>query len=79
MRPVKAGSRDDDSPDALAMAFLGGKDKRKELESAYNICPDVGWIAQTQARRGLAGIKRTGQARRPIKMMLASRTDSSHR
>ena len=63
--------------DALAMAFLGGKDKRKELESAYNICPDVGWIAETCARRGLAGIKRIGvKPGRPIKMMLASRTDS---
>lgn len=63
--------------DALAMAFLGGKEKRSELEAAYNICPDIGLIAETCARRGLAGIRKIGiKPGRPIKMMLASRTDS---
>jgi len=63
--------------DALAMTFLGGKERRKELEAAYNICPDIGLIAETCARKGLAGIRRIGVVPgRPIKMMLASRTDS---
>lgn len=59
--------------DALAIAFTGEKNK-EPLEQAYNICPDVGVIAETMAKSGLKGIAHIGvHVGRPIKMMLAQR------
>jgi DNA ligase-1 len=60
--------------DALALAFTGEKKNKELLEHAYNICPDVGVIAETLARKGLSGVKRIDvHVGRPIKMMLAQR------
>jgi len=59
---------------ALAMAYAGGKEDKKNLEHAYNICPDVGIIAKTAAKNGLKGIKKIDvKVGRPVKMMLAQR------
>ncbi len=60
--------------DALAIAFTGDKKNKEELEQAYNICPDVGIIAETLAKKGLKGLKKIEvHVGRPIKMMLAQR------
>ena len=56
--------------DALAIAYTGEKNKT-ELEKAYNICPDVGIIAETLANNELEKIKIS--VGRPIRMMLAQR------
>jgi len=60
--------------DALSITFTGGKEKKKTIEAAYNICPDVGIIAHTLATKGLKGITTIDiQIGRPIQMMLAQR------
>ena len=60
--------------DALAIAFTGDKKNKEFLERAYNICPDVGVIAETLANHGLKGLEKINiEVGRPIKMMLAQR------
>ncbi len=61
--------------DALAIAFTGSKASRKRLEHAYNICPDLGEIAELLAIKGLKGIDKIGvKVGRPIQMMRAQRS-----
>ena len=60
--------------DALAIAYTGEKKNKEILENAYNICPDVGVMAETIAKKGLKGLEKIEvQVGRPIKMMLAQR------
>jgi DNA ligase 1 len=60
--------------DALSIAFTGDKKNKSILEHAYNICPDVGIIAETLAKKGLKEIEKINvHVGRPIKMMLAQR------
>lgn len=63
--------------DALALAYTNDKKNKDILETAYNLCPDVGIIAETLAKQGLPGlIKIKIHVGRPIKMMLAQRVKS---
>src|SRR3989344_248154 len=63
--------------DALALAYTGEKKNKEILETAYNICPDVGEIAKTLAHKGLKGLEKIEiHVGRPIKMMLAQRIES---
>lgn len=60
--------------DALAIAFTEDKKNKEFLEQAYNLCPDVGEIAEVTARSGIKGLKKiTPVVGRPIRMMLAQR------
>lgn len=60
--------------DGLAKAFFGSKEKRKELEHAYNVCSDLGHVATILSTSGLAGVKRIRVAlNRPLHPMLAQR------
>ena len=60
--------------DALSLAYTGSKEAKKDLEHAYNICPDIGIIASTFAKRKLKGIRTIGMALgRPIQVMLCQR------
>ncbi|MEK6900756.1 MAG: ATP-dependent DNA ligase, partial [Nanoarchaeota archaeon] len=62
--------------DALAIAFTGDKKNKEHIERAYNICPDVGIIAETVVKQGLKGLEKIDvHVGRPIKMMLAQRVD----
>ncbi len=62
--------------DALSIAYTGSKEKKEELEHAYNICPDVGIIAQTIATKGMNAVAKIDvHVGRPIKMMLAQRVE----
>ena len=62
--------------DALAIAYTGEKKNKEILERAYNICPDVGVIAQTLVAEGLSGVEKIDvHVGRPIKMMLAQRVE----
>ena len=60
--------------DALAQAFTGSKDKRPELERAYNLSSDLGAVAITLVEHGLDGVLnfkiKTGA---PIRVMAAQR------
>lgn len=63
--------------DSLAIAFTGTKQAKKELENAYNTCPDIGIIAKIIATKKIAGIRKIGTViGRPIQMMLAQRVGS---
>jgi len=63
--------------DALSIAYTGEKKNKELLENAYNICPDVGVMAETIAKKGLKGLEKIDvHVGRPIKMMLAQRIAS---
>ncbi len=42
--------------DALSWMLAGDKSLREALESAYNVRPDIGYIAETVRRDGIAGL-----------------------
>jgi DNA ligase-1 len=60
--------------DALVRVHAGGKADRPLLERAYNICCDLGVVAETLVRGGLAEVERM-QVRpgKPVRVMLAQR------
>jgi DNA ligase-1 len=63
--------------DALAIAYGGGKDTRELVERAYNICSDLGRVAETIACQGIEGIKGFRVSiDEPIRPMLAERLSS---
>lgn len=64
--------------DAAATAFLGGKDMRGEAERAYNVHPDLGFIVESVAAKGLRGIRGVSvEVGVPIRPMLAERLSSA--
>jgi DNA ligase-1 len=71
---MRFGVADKTLLDALAVAFLGSKEKRAPLEDAYNVCSDIGYVAKILAKSGLKGVKRIRiSLGRPIQPMLAQR------
>jgi DNA ligase-1 len=60
--------------DALAQVYAGGRAARPVLERAYNICCDLGLIAQVLVSDGLAAVEEI-QVRpgNPVRVMLAQR------
>ena len=59
--------------DGLANAYAT-KDTKKELEHAYNICPDIGLIAETVAKKGITAVRKIDvMVGRPVQMMLCQR------
>lgn len=73
---LRLGAGDMTLLDALAIAYTGDKANKEFLEKAYNICPDVGIIAETLVKRGLKGIEKIDiHVGRPIKMMLCQRVE----
>lgn len=64
--------------DACAVAFLSGKGDRLVIERAYNVHPDLGFIAETASLRGLEGLKSIKvEVGVPIRPMLAERLESA--
>ncbi len=64
---------------ALAVAFTGEKKNKAQLEKAYNLCGDVGLVAQKVAEKGLEGLQEIKiQVGHPIKMMAAQRVQTLH-
>ncbi len=63
--------------DALSIAFGESKEMRKIVERAYNIHPDLGFIAKKLAEEGIDGVKNIKiQIGIPIRAMLAERLPS---
>ncbi len=63
--------------DALSIAFGGSKELREFVERAYNIHPDLGYIAKVLADKGIAGVKKIKiQLGIPVRAMLAERLPS---
>src|SRR5438552_10078023 len=64
--------------DALAEVFAGGKQARKELERAYNLTSDLGYVAAVVAEGGLEKIRKIHVVvGKPIRPMLAERLGDS--
>ena len=64
--------------DALAQAFTGSKDKRPELERAYNLSSDLGAVAIALVDDGLEGILNFKiRAGAPIRVMAAQRLSNA--
>ncbi len=60
--------------DALAVAYGGGKRARSELERAYNLCSDLGAVAEAVATGGLEAVGGFHiQPGKPVRPMLAQR------
>jgi len=60
--------------DALAEVFAGGKQARKELERAYNLTSDLGYVAAVVTEGGLEKIRKIHVVvGKPIRPMLAER------
>ncbi len=71
---LRMGIADKTILDSLALSITGSKDNRPFIEHAYNIHPDLGYIAEIVMKEGIEGIKSiTIQVGIPIRMMLASR------
>jgi len=63
--------------EALAIAYGGGKDARVSIERAYNICSDLGRVADILVREGLDAVKKLHvRVFEPIRPMLAERLSS---
>lgn len=63
--------------DALSIAYGGSKELRSLVERAYNIHPDLGYIAKKLAEEGIEGVKGIKiQLGIPIRAMLAERLSS---
>ncbi|MBM1154398.1 ATP-dependent DNA ligase [archaeon] len=63
--------------DALAEVFGLGREQRSVIERAYNLCSDIGLVAETLAKEGVEGVKRISvQIGVPIRVMLAQRLSS---
>jgi DNA ligase 1 len=64
--------------DAAATAFLGNKQARAALERAYNVHPDLGFVVESVASKGLKGIEKVKvEVGIPIRPMLAERLSSA--
>jgi len=60
--------------DALAISFTGSKVNREIIERAYNVHPDLGYIAKVLATGGLQGVKKIKiTIGIPVQPMLAER------
>lgn len=65
--------------DALSIAFTGSKENRPLLEHAYNVCSDLGRVAEAVAKNGVDVLKSFQvSVFSPIRPMLAERVKSAH-
>ncbi len=63
--------------DALSIAFTGSKENRPILEHAYNVCSDLGKVAEAVANNGTESLKDFQvEMFSPIRPMLAERVKS---
>ncbi|MGC9167111.1 MAG: ATP-dependent DNA ligase [Thermoplasmata archaeon] len=74
---LRLGVADATILDALAIAFGETKEMRDVVERAYNIHPDLGFIAKTLLKEGIEGVNKIKvEPGIPIKVMLAERLPS---
>jgi len=74
---LRLGIADMTMLDALAVAFTGQKSNREIIERAYNVHPDLGYIAKVLAKEGLEAVKKIKiKVGIPIQPMLAERLNS---
>ena len=74
---MRLGVAENTIMDALAEAYTGERSNRPFLEGAYNVSSDLGRVAETAARDGIAGIRSFRVAPfSPVRPMLAERVRS---
>ena len=60
--------------DALAIAFTGGRETRGDIERAFNVCSDLGYVARLLAEKGIDAVRSISvEVGRPIRMMAAKK------
>ena len=75
---LRLGAADYTVLDATATAFLGGKQERAKVERAYNVHPDLGFVVEAVALKGLEGLETAKlEVGVPIRPMLAERLGSA--
>ncbi|MEM2884669.1 MAG: ATP-dependent DNA ligase, partial [Thermoproteota archaeon] len=63
--------------DALSIAYAGGKEAREDVERAYNLSSDIGYVAKTLAEGGIKAIKAFKvTVGKPIRVQMAERMAS---
>ena len=74
---LRLGIAENTVMDALAIAFTGKKEYRKQIEDAYNVSSDLGKVSEVIASEGLDGIKKFQISLfNPVRPMLADRIKS---
>jgi DNA ligase-1 len=75
---LRLGAADMTVLDALAEVYGGGRQARAEVERAYNLSSDLGFVAERIARGGLAALRKISVVvGKPIRPMLAERLGDS--
>jgi len=75
---LRLGVGDQTLLEAIAAAALGGRGKKPAVEHAYNIRPDVGWVAETAFQGGERALRAAAPAIGvPIRPELAQRLNSA--
>ncbi len=78
MGQLRLGVGDSTILEALSVAKTGDRKSKKELEGAYNICSDLGIIAETLFKKGIKGVEAIGITLfKPIRPALAERLPTS--
>src|SRR3972149_5764797 len=76
---LRLGAGDMTVLDALAEVYGGGREARHDVERAYNLTSDLGFVAERIARGGLAALRKISVVvRKPIRPMLAERLGDPH-
>src|SRR5208283_5245136 len=71
---LRLGLGDATMLEALSLAYCGSREKKAALENAYNLCSDLGMVAETIATKGIAAIERFKVTLfKPIRPALAER------
>ncbi|WP_414469745.1 ATP-dependent DNA ligase [Methanobacterium sp. ACI-7] len=74
---MRLGAGDMTILNALSVAFFDSKQKKSELEHAYNISSDIGLVAKVLETSGIEGVNKLEiTIFRPIKAMLAQRVSN---
>ncbi len=74
MGRLRLGVGDATVLEALALAKLGGREFKPELERAYNLCSDLGRIGELAGRGGIEAVAKIAvQVGYPIRMALCER------
>ncbi|MFQ5874560.1 MAG: ATP-dependent DNA ligase [Dehalococcoidia bacterium] len=75
---LRLGVGDATMMDGLSWAMSGGKELRKPIERAYNICSDLGLVGRILWQEGIEGLEKLSvQPGRPVRMALAQRAKST--
>ncbi|TGC09114.1 ATP-dependent DNA ligase [Methanolobus halotolerans] len=63
--------------EAMALAFTDDRNNAGKIEDTYNICSDIGELAQSLAEQGITSLDSFSiKVGRPVRMMLAKRVDT---